>query len=141
MVRYARFGKKKGVKKDYYDRISRPLSYQIAPLVVIGGLFILGMLKEKKAESFNASVDEPRQMLTRGEFEDLTPYPSWSAPLYDDAGLNPDDAFLMSPARSMAARDSPLPVHSHMARYDVTYDAQQQDMINKNLRQQFARWR
>ena len=99
------------------------------------------MLKEKKAESFNASVDEPRQMLTRGEFEDLTPYPSWSAPLYDDAGLNPDDAFLMSPARSMAARDSPLPVHSHMARYDVTYDAQQQDMINKNLRQQFARWR
>ena len=141
MVRYARFGKKKGVKKDYYDRISRPLSYQIAPLVVIGGLFLLGMLKEKRAESFNASVDEPRQMLTRGEFEDLTPYPSWSAPLYDDAGLNPDDAFLMSPARSMAARDSPLPVHSHMARYDVTYDAQQQDMINKNLRQQFARWR
>lgn len=141
MVRYARFGKKKGVKKDYYDRISRPLSYQIAPLVVIGGLFVLGMLKEKRAESFNASVDEPRQMLTRGEFEDLTPYPSWSAPLYDDAGLNPDDAFLMSPARSMAARDSPLPVHSHMARYDVTYDAQQQDMINKNLRQQFARWR
>ncbi len=141
MVRYARFGKKKGVKKDYYDRISRPFSYQVVPLVVIGGLFVLGMLKEKKAESFNASVDEPRQMLTRGEFEDLTPYPSWSAPLYDDAGLNPDDAFLMSPARSMAARDSPLPVHSHMARYDVTYDAQQQDMINKNLRQQFARWR
>ena len=141
MVRYARFGKKKSVKKDYYDRLSRPFSYQVAPLVVLGGLFILGMLKEKRAESFNASVDEPRQMLTRGEFEDLTPYPSWSAPLYDDAGLNPDDAFLMSPARSMAARDSPLPVHSHMARYDVTYDAQQQDMINKNLRQQFARWR
>ena len=59
MVRYARFGKKKGVKKDYYDRISRPFSYQVAPLVVLGGLFILGMLKEKRAESFNASVDEP----------------------------------------------------------------------------------
>lgn len=142
MSQYSRFNKKSAKKRDYYDRISRPTSYQVAPLIVIGGLFVYGMLKNKMgAEHFKASVDEPRQLLTRGQFPDLTPYPPWSLPLYDDAGMNADEAFLNSPARSMGARDSPLPVHSHMARYDVTYDAQQQDMINNNLREQFARWR
>ena len=129
-------------KHDYWADLHRPLAYKITPLIIMGSLFIFGMVsKVKKEANLNPSVDEPRQMLTRGQFEDLTPYPSWSIPLYDDSGLTPEDAFLMSPARSMTARDSPLPVHSHMSRYDVTYDPQQQDMINRNLREQFGRWR
>ncbi len=145
MARYSttRFqGGKKKMKKDYSQMLNRPLAYKITPLMVMGVLFVAGMVmnrQEKNAD--NPSLPEPRQMLTRGEFEDLTPYPSWSSPLYVDSGLSPDDAFLMSPARSMAARDSPLPVHSHMSRYDVTYDSQQQDMIHRNMREQFARWR
>ena len=130
------------IKRDYWPDIHRPWVYKITPFIIFGSMFIFGMVsKVKKESNLNPSVDEPRQMLTRGQFEDLTPHPSWSIPLYDDSGLTPEDAFLMSPARSMAARDSPLPVHAHMSRYDVTYDAQQQDLINTNLRQQFGRWR
>jgi len=138
-----RFDRVKTLKRDYWSDFNRPILYKITPLILVSALFVAGMVMDrtKKSANTNLTVDGTRQVLTRGQFPDLTPFPAWADPLYDDNGVTAEDAFLLSPARSMAARDSPLPVHSHMSRYDVTYDPQQQDMINRNLREQFGRWR
>jgi len=139
-----RVSKTKSPKRDYRNTVKAPFEIRLGTMVVftaLVGFMVLGARKERMKTEYRSVVDEPRQLMTRGSFPDLTPYPSWSAPLYDDRGVAPEEVFLNSPARSMAAKDSPLPVHSHMQRYDVRYDSQQQDMINRNLREQFGRWR
>lgn len=139
-----RLNKSKRTKRDYRGSVKTPFELKVGTLgvlIALAGMAFLGARNQTKKAEYRSMVDEPRQLMTRGSFPDLTPYPSWSAPLYDDSGVAPAETFLNSPARSMTARDSPLPVHAHMEKYDVRYDGQQQDMINRNLREQFGRWK
>ena len=109
---------------------------------LVGGVAALLVAKHmgtKKMESTIPSALEPTFSLN--EWPDLTPPPYWSRPLYADTSSLAALTFLNAPSRKPTAQDTPLPYDTHMERYDVRYDTQQQQMINANLREQFGRWR
>ena len=123
------------------ENMNRPTWAKAVGLGIIGGFGALAFSRLMK-DSYKATpLYEPQQMFTLGDWPDLTPPPYWSRPLYADNSSLAATTFLTSPARKSAAVDTPLPLHSHMEKYDVRYDTQQQKMINSNLRELFSRWR
>ncbi len=120
---------------------NRPTWVKAIGLGIVGGLGAL-FASGLRNKTFNATpLYEPPQMFTLGDWPDLTPPPYWSRPLYSDTSSLAATTFLTAPSRKPTAVDTTLPLHSHMEKYDVRYDTQQQKMINDNLREQFGRWR
>jgi hypothetical protein len=121
--------------------VDRPMWAKAIGLGIVGGLLGLAFTSSLN-KRYGASTDPaPQPSFSLSEWPDLTPPPYWSRPLYSDTSAVAANTFLNAPSRKPTAQDTSLPYDSHMERYDVRYDRQQQAMINANLREQFGRWR